>query len=95
MNIPDPALNPPHKKEFLRLMGDSWKAKTGVAFQDISIYDNGGITLPYTSHETPFVTLSQWNGLVQTPNAPIPTIEPPPRPIDFNKVTIEVNVDCE
>ncbi|KAI1089771.1 hypothetical protein F5B19DRAFT_495056 [Rostrohypoxylon terebratum] len=91
--VPDP----PKKQEFMRTMSVEWRSRTGVAFEDIALYDYGGIILPFTPHKTPFVTLSQWNDLLGIRGYDIstPTIEPPPHPFDCEDVDIGFDTDSE
>ncbi|KAI0895807.1 hypothetical protein F4806DRAFT_496713 [Annulohypoxylon nitens] len=87
----------PKKHPFMRTMSIEWKSRTGAAFEDIALYDHGGVILPFTPHKTPFVTLSQWNDLLGIRGHAVSTstTENPPYPFDCEGLYIGFDTDSE
>ncbi|KAI1392814.1 uncharacterized protein F4822DRAFT_426021 [Hypoxylon trugodes] len=63
-NIGLPDSEPPDLRQFQAIMANGWKARTGFPFEEVIELDNLCISLPFTPHHRPFLTLSEWNGFV-------------------------------
>ncbi|KAI0384183.1 hypothetical protein F5Y04DRAFT_249193 [Hypomontagnella monticulosa] len=86
-----PNLKPPYKTDFKGLISDGWKAKVGVAWEDIVDFEDSTTnTLPFTSHRgEPFTTLSQWNNYAGVSGKSVPVVQRSPLPLDLDKVATE------
>ncbi|KAL7620310.1 hypothetical protein AAE478_009304 [Parahypoxylon ruwenzoriense] len=89
-NVGLPGIAPPHLIYFKSLMADGWRARTGVAWEEI--VDFGPPTqcpLPLTIHREPFINLSQWNRFLGIFGESDPIIQPPPAPLDIEHIAIK------
>ncbi|KAI1774667.1 hypothetical protein F4818DRAFT_418556 [Hypoxylon cercidicola] len=88
-NLGLPALAPPIVLEYRALMATGWKARTGVAWEDIYDVELGEYPLLFTPHSEIFTSLSQWNAFARIYRQPDPVAMLPPPLLDTNNVTIE------
>ncbi|KAI1081954.1 hypothetical protein F5B20DRAFT_533854 [Whalleya microplaca] len=80
-----PDTMPPPRYAFQKLMSDGWRAKTGVAWEDVCDFGPPvECPLKLTPHREEFMDLSQWNRLAGIVGQPDPVVQPPPPPLDID-----------
>lgn len=84
-----PDSSPPNAMEFRALMAAGWKARTGVAWEDMYDVELGEHPLLFTPHSEVFTSLSQWNALARIYRQPDPVPMLPPRLLDISDVMLE------
>ncbi|KAI6081561.1 hypothetical protein F4821DRAFT_274871 [Hypoxylon rubiginosum] len=84
-----PNLPPPKASDCRALMAAGWKARTGVAWEDIYDVELGEHPLLFTPHRELFTSLSQWNAFARIRDQPDPVAMLPPPLLDTNNVELE------
>ncbi|XXH05557.1 hypothetical protein Hte_011989 [Hypoxylon texense] len=84
-----PASPAPNSMEFRAVMAASWKARTGIAWEDMYDVELGEHPLLFTPHSELFTSLSQWNAFARIYHQPDPVPTLPPPLMDGNDITLE------
>ncbi|KAI0178862.1 hypothetical protein GGR52DRAFT_277888 [Hypoxylon sp. FL1284] len=84
-----PDLDPRQKSEYRSLMASGWKARTGVAWEDVDDVELGEYSVPFAPHDEIFTRLSQWNTLARIHDRPNPVAMFQPPLLDTDNITLE------